>query len=161
MKNAFLSVLAIVLFVSANAQTSQTQTVTLNLQNQIDISLVPGSDNGTEFTFASTNDYASGLTNTDASQFRVRSNRPWKVTVAAATANFTGGSNDTPMPSSKLGVRLKGATGFTSLATTAVDLTNGQKGPNNVFTVDYNANPGFDYDAGTYTLNVVYTATQQ
>jgi hypothetical protein len=163
MKTAFLSALTIILFATANAQTvsaNTSQTITLTLENQIDISLVSGTDNGTTFAFNTTNDYASGLTNSDASQFRVRSNRSWNVTVAAASANFTS-SSATTMPANKLGVRLKGVTPFTQLATTGAELTSGSKGGSNTFIVDYNANPGFDYDAGTYTLSVVYTATQQ
>lgn len=166
MKKIILSALAIVVFASFSAQAQTvkaetSQTVTINLQNQIDIEVVPNTATGTEFTFSSTDEYASGLTNVGASQFLVRSNKAWTVTVAAVTADFTGGSTATPMPSRILGVRLKDATTFTSLSTTAAPLTSGAKGKENFFTVDYNANPGFDYEAGVYKLSVVYTATQQ
>jgi hypothetical protein len=30
-----------------------------------------------------------------------------------------------------------------------------------VFGVTYKATPGFNYDGGTYTVSVIYTATQQ
>jgi hypothetical protein len=145
----------------AQAVTSNTnQTVTLTLQNKIDIA-VEGSPSGLSFTFASAADYSTGLTNLNASQFRVRSNQSFAVTVAAATADFSSAST-TVMPASKLGVRLNGSSGaFTSLSTSSAALTTGTRGGNNLFAVDYNANPGYDYDAGTYTLSVVYTATQQ
>ena len=162
MKKLILSAFAFIAIASVNAQSTAataSQNVVLNLQNQIDITVVPGSATGTAFTFATTDDYTTGLTNKNASQFQVRSNKAWTVTVGAATANFSG-SATTVMPSNKLGVRLAGATNFTQLATTAASFTSGARGTN-TFTVDYNANPGFNYDAGTYTLSVVYTATQQ
>lgn len=161
MKKVIIAIASFVVFTSAtNAQTTTantTQTVTLNLQNQIDLSI--NSATGTSFTFASTGDYASGLTNTGASVFQVRSNRPWAVTVKAAAATFSGPTGNA-MPADKLGIRLTGGTTFTQLATTNASLTTGARGTQS-FTVDYRANPGFDYDAGTYTLGVVYTATQQ
>jgi len=144
MKTTLLSFAAILFFSFAQAQTttaSASQSVTLNLQNQIDISVVSGTATGTAFTFGSTADYASGKTNNSASQFQVNSNRPWAVTVAAATANFSSTAT-TAMPASKLGVRLTGGTAFTQLATTAASFTTGARGTN-TFTVDYNANPGF------------------
>jgi hypothetical protein len=64
------------------------------------------------------------------------------------------------MPASVLGVRLTGPTAFVPLGTTAAAFTSGAKG-SSTFTVDYNATPGFIYDAGTYNMSVVYTATQQ
>ena len=161
MKKFTLIAIAIVSFSFAStAQTttaSASQTVTLNLQNQIDISVTAAT--GTSFTFASPDDYTNGFTNTSASTFRVRSNKAWAVTVKSAAASFTGPASNT-MPSTALGVRLNGATTFSQLNTTAASLTSGARGTQS-FTVDYNANPGFGYDAGAYTLSVVYTATQQ
>jgi hypothetical protein len=163
MKTVLLSALCLILIATAaSAQTTTanaSQSVTLTLQNQIDIAIVAGSATGTAFTFNSPAEYASGLSNLNASQFQVRSNKAWAVTVAAATANFSG-SATTTMPAGKLGVRLASGSSFSQLSTTAASLTSGARGTS-TFTVDYNANPGFNYDAGTYTMSVVYTATQQ
>jgi hypothetical protein len=148
-------------FTAAKAQSTATasQTVTLTLQNGIDIAFTAAS--GTNFTFATTSEYQSGLTNANASTLQVKSNRPWAVTVASAAANFSGPAAPSPvMPSTVLGVRLNGGSSFSSLSTTSAALTSGSRGTSS-FSVDYNANPGFSYDAGTYTLSVVYTATQQ
>ena len=161
MKTLVLSTLSFLLATTVlNAQTTTataSQSVVLTLQNQIDISIVAAT--GTGFTFTSPAEYSSGITNASASQFQVRSNKPWAVTVAAATANFSGVVT-TPMPANKLGVKLSSGSSFSQLSTTAANLTSGARG-SGTFTVDYNANPGFNYDAGTYTLSVVYTATQQ
>ena len=159
MKTIILAMAFTALAFGANAQatSSANQTITLTLQNQIDISI--SSATGTSFTFATPADYSTGLTNTSASTFSVKSNQAWAVTVKAAAANFTSAAA-TAMPASVLGVRLTGGSTYTSLSTTAASFTSGSRGSSR-FTVDYNANPGFNYDAGSYTMNVVYTATQQ
>lgn len=162
MKKLTLLVLALsgAAVVSAQTVTSSTnQTVTLTLQNKIDIA-VEGTPTGNSFTFSSAADYSTGIENLNASSFRVRSNQAFAVTVESAAANFTS-SAATTMPSTVLGVRLNGSTGaYSSLSTTAASLTTGSRG-NSTFAVDYKADPGFNYDAGSYTLSVVYTATQQ
>lgn len=160
MKTLIFSFAFFAIAASANAQTttqSVSQVVTLNLQNQIDIAIT--NPTGTSFTFGSAANYASGLTNVNASLFTVRSNKAWNVTVNAGAANFTSGAATT-MPASVLGVRLTGVGNYSNLSTTAANLTSGSRGLG-TFAIDYQANPGFNYDSGTYTLNVVYTATQQ
>ena len=158
-----ISLVAILLggFTAANAQSTSTasQTVSLTLQNAINISVT--STTGTSFTFSDVNEYQNGLTNSNASTFQVKSNRPWAVTVKAAAATFSGPAAPAiQMPSTVLCVRLNGGSNFSSLSTTAASLTSGARGSSS-FSIDYNANPGFSYDAGTYSLSVVYTATQQ
>ena len=148
-------------FTAANAQSTSTasQTVTLNLQNAINISI--SSATGTNFSFSDVAEYQNGLTNANASTLQVKSNRPWAVTVKAAAANFSGPALPaTQMPSNVLGVKLNGGSTFSALSTAATALTSGSRGSSS-FSIDYNANPGFNYDAGTYSLSVVYTATQQ
>ena len=156
-----LAVVFFAAFTAANAQSTSTasQTVTLNLQNAINISI--SSATGTSFTFDDVTEYQNGHTNANASTLQVKSNRPWAVTVKAATATFSGPALPaTQMPSTVLGVRLNGGSTFSALSTTAASLTSGSRGSSQ-FSIDYNANPGFNYDAGTYSLSVVYTATQQ
>ena len=146
-------------FSAINAQTTASQNVTLTLQNAINISITAAT--GTAFSFDDVNEYQTGLSNTNASTFLVKSNRPWTVTVKAATATFSGPvAPATQMPSTVLGVRLSNGSAFAALSTTGATLTTGARGSSS-FNIDYNAAPGFVYDAGTYTLSVVYTTTQQ
>lgn len=161
MKKFILSIAIVFTAIFANAQTSTataTQTVTLILKNCISINLT--SATGNNFSFDNTDNYAAGITNDNASTFEVKSNRPWAVTVATATANFNGPVASPVMPSTTLGVRLNGGSNFASLTTTAAPVSNGGRGIAS-FNVDYKATPGYTYDAGTYTISVVYTATQQ
>lgn len=161
MKQIVLFAAMIVAFSFANAQTSGTsnQTVSLTLKNAISLNIT--SATGTTLTFDVSDDYLNGIANSNASTFQVKSNRPWAVTVKAAAANFSGPAGPSAtMPASVLGVRLNGGSTYTPLSTNAASFTSGARGDNN-FSVDYKATPGFAYDAGTYTLSVVYTATQQ
>ncbi len=157
-------VLAVILlagFTAVNAQSASTasQTLTLTLQNAINISIT--SATGTSFLFDDVSEYQNGQSNANASTFLVKSNRPWAVTVKAASALFSGpAAPAAQMPASVLGVKLNGGSSFTALSTTGASLTTGARGSSS-FNIDYNANPGFAYDAGTYTMSVVYTATQQ
>ena len=156
MKKIILSAAILIAgFSAANAQLTANQAVSLTLVNSISITLSAATSS---FSFANTADFESGLTNNAAAMATVKSNRPWTVTVKAATANFTG-AVVTPMPASVLGVRLAGGS-FAPLTLAGATFTTGAKGSSN-FTVDYSATPGFIYDAGSYTLSVVYTATQQ
>jgi len=158
MKKIILSaVILLAGFSAINAQTVS-QNVNLTLTNALTISITAAT--GTAFTFDDVNKYQSGLTNNTASSFEVKSNRPWNVTVKAATANFSGPvAPATQMPSTVLGVRLTTGSTFSALTTAAAALHSGARGSNS-FSIDYNATPGFNYDAGTYSLSVVYTATQ-
>jgi hypothetical protein len=66
-------------------------------------------------------------------------------------ANATGGAIASPFS----------ATNYADLGATAQNLlTNCNNGGNQTFSIQYNATPGFAYPAGTYTVDVVYTATQ-
>jgi len=162
MKTLLFSIaMTIVSTISVNAQTTAAvnQTATLTLKNSITLDLT--SATGNNFNFENVGNYSNGLTNTNASAFQVKSNRPWAVTVKTTTANFNGPSAPSAtMPSTVLGVRINGGTNFVPLSTTSKPVTNGNRGMAS-FSVDYNAAPGFIYDAGIYTIAVVYTATQQ
>lgn len=162
MKQIILFAAMLVSFSFVNAQTTtgtSNQTVSLTLKNAISINITAAT--GTTLTFDASDDYLNGIANTTASTFQIKSNRPWAVTVKANAANFTGpAAPAATMPASVLGVRLTGGSTYTTVSTTAASLTSGARGDQN-FSVDYKATPGFAYDAGTYTLALVYTATQQ
>ena len=67
------------------------------------------------------------------------------------SANGTGGS---------IGGSFSGSA-YNTLTSANQDLiTNGSRGGNQTFSVKYKATPGFAYPAGTYSVDVVYTATQ-
>ncbi|MBS1782012.1 MAG: hypothetical protein JSS78_03000 [Bacteroidetes bacterium] len=184
MKRIILSVLFLTSAgMVAKAQTSAAnasaqQTVQLQLSNVLDITFVGNSSSigsTVALPFTTANDYANGV-ESSAQQLRIRSNKNFNVTVRANAANFTvtNGSSESisNMPANVLNVKVSSnQTGgsiagsfsnYTGLSNTANNLiSNGTFGGNQTFSVMYKATPGFAYPAGTYSLDVVYTATQQ
>ena len=96
------------------------------------------------------------------------------VTVNSDAANFTytGSTSPSPtMPINKLKLKVtnnntggtisSSFTGFHQLSNAAANLiTNCSNGGNQTFSVEYKEQPGFSYPSGSYTTNIVYTATQ-
>ena len=162
-----------------NASSTATQTVNLNLSNAIELTFV-GSGTTTGATvnlaFSTVNDYANGVTSS-AQDLKVRSNKNFAVTVNSSAANFTYSGSTTPAPvmpvSGVLGLKVSAngtggtiASPFTASAYAGLTsssqglISNGIRGGAQTFSIMYQATPGFAYPAGTYTTNVVYTATQ-
>ncbi len=180
-KIIILSAALLGLNLGANAQTASStanQNVVLSLSNAIAITFVSTSSNtGTAVSipFATVADYTNGVTST-AQQLKVQSNKAFNVTVNANAANFTYSGSTTPAPSMPVSGVLAAqitanatggtvATGFNGIyggiTSSAQSLISGcSNGGNQTFSVQYQATPGFAYPAGTYTTNVVYTATQ-
>jgi len=165
---------------AANAQvnSSAQQQVNLSLSDAIEITFT-GSGTATgdpvTMTFTTVNDYANGVESA-AQELKVRSNKDFKVEVKANAANFSYTGSTTPSPSmpvsgvlnlmvptNNTGGTVAGTFGsaYTTLTNANQDLiTSATKGGNKTFEVQYKATPGFSYPAGTYTVDVVYTATQ-
>jgi hypothetical protein len=184
MKKILLSAVAFIGFTTAaiaqNASSTATQSVSLSLSNAIAITFTgSGTSTGGAVTlpFSTVSDYANGVTST-AQQLKVQSNLAFDVAVKANATNFTytgSYTTGTTMPVSgvlKLMVTANSTGGsiaspFSSSAfATLTDanqnlITNGTYGSNQLFSVQYQATPGFTYPAGTYATSVVYTATQQ
>ncbi|MBN9482009.1 MAG: hypothetical protein BGO70_15675 [Bacteroidetes bacterium 43-93] len=165
----------------AQTNSSATQKVNLNLSDAIEITYYgsgSGSGNGSvNLAFNTVNDYANGVVSWDE-HYKVRSNKNFKVSVKANAANFTyvGSASPTPvMPvsgvldlivtSNTTGGSVASPftlnTSWAGLSSAMQDLiSNGSRGGDQMFAVKYRATPGFNYPAGNYTIDVVYTATQ-
>lgn len=162
MKNLiFLISLSLMVSCKVSAQsTIKTHTVTLAINNILELDF----DNTAQtlgFTFATANDFESGKTNLLAAGLRVRSNKPWTVSVKANTANFAATvGGDANVAANTLAVRKNGTTTNIALTTTDQTLATGSKGGfgPNTFMIDYIANPGYISPA-TYTLGVTFTVT--
>lgn len=170
----------LLLHAAANAQSSSaSQSVSLVISNAIDISYMAtgnGSGNNTMMQFSNPADYANGVTSPEQG-LRVRSNKTFKVAVRCDAGGFTyqGNSNTTqniPDNALRLKVTANNTGGavkapfstdvYTSLSDDSQDLlVGGTQGQNQTFAIQYKCTPGFNLPAGTYTMNVVYTATQE
>jgi hypothetical protein len=111
-------------------------------------------------TFSTADNYTNGVTADNAATLQVKSNKAYNVSVKAAAANFTS-TSATTMPASVLAVKESAQATYVTLSSSDQGLLSNQVRGTNSFNVSYKATPGFAYDGGTYTLNVVYTATQQ
>ena len=183
MKKIIIIAAAFIGFTSAangqSTQSSAQQTVQLNLSNALEITFSGSGTTGATVAlpFTTADDYANGV-ESGAQTLKVRSNKNFTVTVKTSGANFmvsNGGSTATSsMPASVLGLMLTAnntggqigqgfsTSAYNALSATAANLiTNATNGGNQTFAVKYKATPGFAYPAGTYTTDVIYTATQQ
>lgn len=182
-KISFFIVSCLFLHTASTAQSgsaSASQTATVILSNSIDISyMATGDRNGNSaiMQFSSPSDYSNGVTSPEQ-QLRVRSNKTFKVAVRceAASFDYQGAGNMTAdnMPDNALWLKVTSnntggsvqapfsTSGYANLSANSQDLlVNGNQGGNQTFAVQYKCTPGYNLPAGTYTMNVVYTATQE
>lgn len=163
-----------------NATSTGQQTVQLALSNALDISFTAnGTATGStvSMAFTSANDYANGVESA-AQELKIRSNKNFKVSVKSDLTNFaysgSGNLYTAVVPSNIFELKVTGnstggsvatpfsTTGYSSLTTSDQDLIlNGTNGDDKRFSIKYKSTPGFGMPAGTYSFDVVYTATQQ
>lgn len=127
--------------------------------------------------FITVNDYANGV-ESSVQQLKISSNKDFTVAVKANSDKFTYSGNTTPVPSMPvtgvLGLKVTAnntggsiagsfsASKYATLTASNQPLISGaDRGGNQTFNVQYKATPGFAYPAGSYSVDVVYTATQQ
>ncbi|MBN9484306.1 MAG: hypothetical protein BGO70_12480 [Bacteroidetes bacterium 43-93] len=162
---------------TAQAQVSSTatQTVNLNLADAISISFVGSGTTGptVDLNFNTVNDYANGVISSEQ-QMVVKSNKHFNVSIQTNGQNFTYSGSTSPAPSVQISNVLQfmvttNNTGGSLSYNNYAAIPSGQctiinwasAGGNQTFGVKYKAIPGFSLPGGTYTANVVYTATQQ
>ena len=164
----------------ANQDASASQTTNLVLSNAIEITFT-GNSSATgadvNIPFTTVNHYANGV-ESDAQELKVRSNKNFSVAVKTNAVNFTYTGNTTPAPTMPvsgvlaLKVTANGTggsvanpfstTAYSTLTSSDQDLiSTADRGGNQTFSIKYKATPGFAYPAGTYAVDVVYTATQE
>lgn len=171
---------------NGNSSTDLTTPVNIGLSNALEITFTGNSGNGSgsgngstigdiiTLPFSTTNDFLNGVQSTEQ-ELKVRSNKDFNVTVNTDATTFTvtnnGVTTTSTMPASVLNVKVATNStggniagtfaGFTNLSASAANLlSNCSKGGNQRFTIMYNAHPGYNYPTGTYSINVIYTATQ-
>ena len=132
----------------------------MSIANAIDLSFTQGGS-GVGLSFSNSSNYTNGVTATNAATIQVRSNRGYIVSVKSSATNFTSAATTVMPVNNILFLKESNQSGFTNLSVTDQTLLSGQIQGSNTFNVTYKATPGFNYDAGTYTVNVIYTATQQ
>lgn len=148
------------------------QSAILTMTDAIDISFVSASTVNLQFT--TVNDFANGVESGDKT-ILVRSNQKFNVRVKTQSSRFSYAGLTSPTPSMPVNPVLKlkvtanntggsvssGFTNYKSPSTSGSKIiNNATAGGNNTFSVKYFANPGFSYPAGTYSVDIIYTATK-
>lgn len=176
MLRTIVSILPILLLTSItfaqSGASSATQSISLNVSPVIQISAVNSSN--IDLDFNTTNDYSNGIESGNQ-EFKVQSNRDFVVNVKTDADKFSYSGSTSPAPQMPVQNTLylaiannnTGGTignqfnSYRSLSNLPQDLLlDCQNGGNQKFTVNYRATPGNNYPAGTYTIGVIYTATQ-
>lgn len=162
----------------SNELSTATQSAKLEMSNAIDVTFNSnGSGEGdvVSLAFENVNDYANGVESTPI-ELKVRSNKKFHVWAKASSNRFTYSgpeSTDPKMKVNKLKIKVvSNNTGgtvpngvnnkYSNMSKSNKKLiNNGTAGGNNTFAVQYKADPGYEFPAGTYSVDVIYTATQQ
>lgn len=105
-------------------------------------------------------DYDNGIEVLNSNTINYKTNRAWKISVKALSSDFTNGAPNTRMPASVIGVRKNGSSNYITVSSNDQEIASGARDVNK-FNIDYKANPGYGYEAGTYTVTLQYTMTNQ
>jgi len=160
-----------------NASATASQTIQLALNPVIDLRFTntgTGTGSTVNMAFSNVSQYVNGV-NSGTQELEVRSNKNFKISVQtdAPTFTYTGsGSSANSLPvnntlflevasNSTGGSVASGFDNYTSLSSSSQDvLLNGSQGAGKKLVLAYRAKPDMGYPAGTYSVGVVYTATQ-
>lgn len=155
-----------------------TQSAKLEMSNAIDVTF---NSNGSEegeiinLAFENVNDYANGV-ESNPIELKVRSNKKFHVWAKTSSNRFTYSgpeSTDPRMNVNKLKIKVvSNNTGgsvpngvnnkYANMSRNNKKLiNNGTAGGDNTFAIQYKADPGYEFPAGTYSVDVIYTTTQQ
>lgn len=165
--------------VESNQASTASQNVKLVMSNAIELTFTgTGKDRGADVSlpFTTVTHYANGV-ESEAQELKVRSNKDFMVCVKTSDDKFSYSGTTSPAPEMRvknvLGLRVSSnntggsiVSPFQSSAYRSIDedgselLTNCKRGGDQKFAVQYKATPGFSYPAGTYSVDVIFTATQ-
>jgi hypothetical protein len=172
-----ISLVASAYISNAQATSSANQNVALSLSNAIAITFVSsGTASGStvNIPFTNVSDYANGVVSSDQ-QLKVQSNVHFNVSVQSNGTNFAYSGSVTPAPAVSVASVLQmaisanntggslsyGINNYSAISSGTGTIINwGSPGGNQTFSVNYKANPGFSMPGGTYTTNIIFTATQ-
>jgi hypothetical protein len=146
------------------------QAVAINMSNVLSISSISSS---VSIPFTTMDHYANGIVSS-TQDFIIKANKKYNITVKTSSNYFSyiGNTADPNMPVNNIlkvkvvtnntdGNVMNSFSSFQNISTVEKDLIkNGRRGSDNQFSIQYSAAPGFAYPAGTYTVDVIYTATQ-
>jgi hypothetical protein len=180
MKKIITSIVILLNSTFMYAQSSNSsQQVSMGVSGTIELTFTgsgTATGNNVNLSFSTVNDYANGVISA-TQELKIVSNRNFSVAVKTNNTNFTYSGSASPSPSMPVSGVLSmliasNSTGgslvspfstaaYAGLTSSSQNMiSSGTAGNNQLFSVKYKAMPGFAYPAGTYTVNVLFTATQ-
>jgi hypothetical protein len=151
--------------VRPGSSTSASSTVSLQLNNFAEFTVTPV--NTSPFSFSTITTYENGITRTPYSSFTVKSNVNWAISLKASGSFFaaSGGGSANTMPVSIISFKKNNESTYKTLTTANQSLSSGSAGGSqqtgNTFSIDVRVAPGYAYNGGIYTIDLVYTLTGQ
>lgn len=166
---------------SSASSTSAHQRVSVQLNNILEFTFTNTNSNKggiVTIPFSTMHDYTQGVS-TGEQELRIRTNKKFAIGVKTSASYFdysgAPGTAVSAMPvDSVLGVEVAsnhtggqvlppfGSGRYVSLSSRNLDIVNnGNLGSDQRFSVKYKATPGISHGTGTYTVDVIFTATQQ
>ncbi|HRO43806.1 MAG TPA: hypothetical protein PL009_13290 [Flavipsychrobacter sp.] len=185
MKQTLKSILMIALsavssssaFAQQNASSNAQQAVNLALSNALEITFTDNNSstgNSVNLLFDDVSDYVNGVESKEQ-ELRVRSNIGFDVTVESSTGNFIYTGPEKTIPTMEVdkvlevmvtenntgGTVTGGFNKYQKITNKGKKMINkGDAGGKQTFKVQYRADPGFEFPAGTYTTDIIFTLTQ-
>ena len=147
-----------------SAQTTVPAKVSYTLSPMIN--LVVNTLDNSAFNFTTADMMEFGIIKYNRTRVLVKSNKQWMLQILALNADFTviSGSPSTDVPANLIQIKRHSDSNFYSLSNITPVVMQGNRGDNftqgNTFQIDMKMVPGFNYDQGSYRLNIVYTLTQ-
>jgi len=158
---------------------SANHNVGISISNVIALTFVStgnSTGNAVNIPFTSVSDYTNGVTS-PVQQLKVESNKQFNISVNANSPKFTYTGNATPTPNvfvdNVLALQvIANTTGGAvasvfnniagSISSIAQNLvSDGSMGGHQTFSLQYKTTPGLTFPSGTYSVAVVYTASQK
>lgn len=159
-KKLSFSIFIIVSSTQVQAQSLQaSQNASLHVNNVIEVSFHTGGS-GISMAFSTADQFQNGIESIGEVEIRVKSNRPYNVVVKTATSNFTSNTATTMPVSGILSIKPEGSSTYMGLTNADQNLLVNKPRGNTKYDIAYKAVPGFNYEDGTYSVSIVYTATQ-
>lgn len=166
---------------SSQSSAAAHQRVSMQLNNILEFTFTNTNSNKggiVSIPFSNMRDYTQGVS-TGEQELRIRTNKKFSIGVQSSASYFdytgSAGTTVTKMPvDSVLDVEVSanhtggqilppfGTGKFVALSSRNLNIVNnGNLGGDQRFSVKYKATPGISYGTGTYTVDVIFTATQQ
>lgn len=164
MKKIFkTAILVVASSVYGFGQATVSHTITIEIQNRVDIRVKPSTTLNTNFVLDNMEEHKEGIEVLQAGIFQVQSTGDWLVQAKSNSNhfNYSGDQEGINMSTSLLKIKNNSASDFLSLSEQGMILVNGSSGDfsSNEFAIDYKFEPNLAFPSGIYSVEVALTVS--